>query len=68
MSNEEIYFRLRLNFNLDEIKTFSLIQYKLKKMLYEEDFKKLIIPSENQFDYLWWKNKYKELKKIKNGS
>ena len=63
MANEEIYKELEKHFTKLNILNFCLIRSRESLILYEEDQKNNDLPSEHEYNHMWWHNRYYNLKK-----
>ena len=62
MLNKELYEELRKEFGEKELLTFSLIVSYMFKTLFEDDVLRGNVPSEYEYDAMWWGNTHKLLK------
>ena len=63
MSNEEIYKKLEEDFTKLNLLNFCIIRSKESLILYIEDQKTHNLPSEHEYNCMWWDEKYYNLKK-----
>jgi len=69
MLNKEIYEELEKHFTKLNLLNYCLIRSKESLILFEDDIKNKKIPSENEYDVMWWDKKFYILKKeLQNGS
>jgi len=69
MLNKEIYEELEKHFTKLNLLNYCLIRSKESLILFEDDVKNKKIPSENEYDTMWWDKKFYILKKeLQNGS
>ena len=61
MSNEELYKKLKNLFNEKQLIIFSYMICEMYNIKYNDDLSKGKIPSENEYDKIWWTKKHQKL-------